>query len=493
MAGNLGLLTRLRLRHLRSGARFLLFAGGTDIDEERGFLDRAYQLYLLIFLAVSLALSWSQVIGIVADLAAGIGAAASSWLATELLVLMPALAILAWGISGLRETPLRMSSPDIAWLSRVVRPEEIFVVQIVGSVVCVCAIGALVGTVLATLAAEPWPSWMTATSLALLTARLFALDAVLPRSGTEPRARRVVTVFAGVTVVTLGVGLAVASGLLAAYVPRLFTPYALFVTIFVDAILLTGAVNWSGKANMAFVVDDNELYAARQSLRFLSLVNSGAYKEACRRRRVGCGRQVRRTWHFWSGRAALVSHAVVSLLRRPTSVLGVLQWGLLLVPLGALLIAAQVDVGVLLAWYVTTALALRNPSELAHVFREDCRNRLVRSQLPAGPLELLLLDSLPVIVIALGASAAATVPAAGLLGLEWLPCVLLAWAMVAALVLSAAFDDPQRGMGSGTLRLTGFACGALCLFVIGVVGILGAWPALVCALVIDALLAWSLR
>ena len=61
------------------------------------------------------------------------------------------------------------------------------------------------------------------------------------------------------------------------------------------------------------------------------------------------------------------------------------------------------------------------------------------------------------------------------------------------LVLSAAFDDPQRGAGSGTFRLTGFACGALCLFVIGLVGILGVWPALACALVMDVLLAWSLR
>ncbi len=40
MAGNLGLLARLRLRHLRSGARFLLFAAGADIDEDCGFLER---------------------------------------------------------------------------------------------------------------------------------------------------------------------------------------------------------------------------------------------------------------------------------------------------------------------------------------------------------------------------------------------------------------------------------------------------------------------
>ena len=46
-------LVRLERRHVRANARFLLFAAGTDIDEERDFLDRAYQLYLLIFMVIS--------------------------------------------------------------------------------------------------------------------------------------------------------------------------------------------------------------------------------------------------------------------------------------------------------------------------------------------------------------------------------------------------------------------------------------------------------
>ena len=65
MAGNLGLLARLRLRHLRSGARFLLFAAGADIDEDCGFLERTYQLYLVAIFAVVLALSWAQVVDLV--------------------------------------------------------------------------------------------------------------------------------------------------------------------------------------------------------------------------------------------------------------------------------------------------------------------------------------------------------------------------------------------------------------------------------------------
>ena len=144
MAGNLGLLARLRLRHLRGDARFLLFAVGTDIDEDRGFLERAYQAYLAIILAASLALSWAQVIDIVGGLRAAIGEATSSWLASALLLLAPALAILAWGVSGIRETPIRLSGPDMAWLARVVRPEELFVVQLAGSAAGIAAAGALV-------------------------------------------------------------------------------------------------------------------------------------------------------------------------------------------------------------------------------------------------------------------------------------------------------------------------------------------------------------
>ena len=56
------------------------------------------------------------------------GAVEVGWLriaASALLLLAPALAILAWGVSGIRETPIRLSGPDMAWLARVVRPEEL--------------------------------------------------------------------------------------------------------------------------------------------------------------------------------------------------------------------------------------------------------------------------------------------------------------------------------------------------------------------------------
>lgn len=493
MAGNLGLLTRLRLRHLRSDARFLLFAVGTDIDEDRGFLERTYQVYLAVILAASLALSWVQVIDIVEGLRATMGADASAWLASTLFVLAPALAILAWGVTGIRETPIRLIGPDIAWLARAVRPEELFVVQLAGSAAGVVVAAVLGGTLLAALAAGPWATWVTAAALALLAARLFALDAVLPRSAAEPPARRIVTVFAGVTVVALGVGLAAAAGFLAALVPRLFTPYALCVAVIADAILLTGAVNWSTKANMAFVVDDNELYAARNAMRFLALVDSGTYKEACRRRRARRGRQARRTWRFGAGQAAAVSHGLLSLVRNPASVLGLLAWGALLVPMGALLMVSDAGVGVLLSWLVCTCFSLRTPIELGRVFREDCRNRLVRSLLPFGRLKLLVLDALPALAVTLASSAAVTAAAAPALGAGAPLAVALAVALDLLLLLSCGLDDPAAPVRLGSVLVTGFAGAVVSLFLVGLASLLGPAPALACALLIDALLARMLR
>lgn len=493
MAGNLGLLARLRLRHLRSDARFLLFAAGADIDEDRGFLERAYQFYLLVIAAVCLVLSWAQVIDLVEGVAAVLGPELSSFLASELLVLAPALAVLFWGVQGLRETPLRLAGPDMSLLGRVVRPEELFVVQLLGNVLAIATAGALGGTVLATLAGGPMPVWAVATALALVTARLFVLDTVLPRSSAERCRRRTVTIWSGAVVIVTGVGLVLASGYLAALVPMALNPGMLLLVCAVDLLLLAGAVNCAGRANMAFVIDDNELYAARRALRFLAFADSEAYKEACRRRRGRRGRQTRRTWRFRQGRGALVSHALVSLLRRPASLLRLLSWGALLVPAGALVMVARPGIGVLASWLFSSVMVLRSPLELGHVFREDCRNRLVRSLLPFGRLELLALDSLPALAVTLVASCAVSGACSVALGVDAASAVLLSCALDVLLALSCGLDDPATPVRLGTVLMTSFSFAALALVAVGLLSVLGAAPALVCALLLGVLLARALR
>ena len=101
---------------------------------------------------------------------------------------------------------------------------------------------------------------------------------------------------------------------------------------------------------------------------------------------------------------------------------------------------------------------------------------------------------LPILsVLALAASAAVVVPMAHLLGVVAAPAVLLAWALLVALVLVAALDDPGHVRSVGSFQFTAFAGGVLSVFAVCLVGLLGAVPALACAVLVDVLLARSLR
>lgn len=489
MCGGLDLLARLELRHARSDLRFLLFAAGADIDEDRGFLERTYQLYLVVLFAIALVLSWAQAIDLVEGVHDVLGALAGS-VSFVLLACLPAVLLVCWAIAGLQETPLRLTLPDISWLARVVRPEEILAVRLVRIVALWLFAGALGGHVLGVLAGAYEPlAWAAFFAVLTLTTRLAALACALARSAARRRRRLPVTIAAGIVAVLLAVLLALVTPTLAFLMGLLFVPLALVA----DVLLVAFSLALAARANMAFVVDDNELYAARKSLSFLAFVNAGTYKEACRRRRFARRRKARRTWRFARGSAAYVSHALLSVVRRPSMLLGALTWGAALVPTGALLIAAGANVGVLLIWFFSVTLALREPLPLAHVFREDCANRLVRPLLPHATLTLLLLDALPMLAASLLLSVAVVVPTALALGLDAAATALLAVAVLLALVLAAAFDDPQHERSAGTFRLTAFACSVLCLFVVGLVGLLGAVPALVCAALVDVLLAWFLR
>lgn len=489
MRSELAVVARLELRHARSDLRFLLFAAGVDIDEDRGFLERTYQLYLLALCAVVVVLSWAQVVSLVEGARAVLGSLAGP-LALLLLALAPTVALAAWTAGSLRETPLRLIAPDIAWLARTVRPGALLAVRLVRNVASAAVVGGLSGYLLGVLALASSPLvWSALATVVLPAAWLLALLAGLARSAASRRLRPVVTLCAAVLAVLLAAALFLALPALVDLAGVYLVPVALLV----DALLVVASLALAARADMAFVVDDNELYAARQSLRFLALVNTGAYREACRRRQMGRHRQARRTWRFRPGLTALVSHALVSLVRRPSTLLGVLSWGALVVPTGALLVAARVDAGVLLMWYLCVLMRLRDPLELTWVFREDCANRLVRPMLPVSSLALLALDSLPAVLVAAVASTFVGGGAAALLSGNVWGTVALSWALLAALVFSAGFDDPQLAARRGSVRPTAFLAGSVSLLVIGLVGLLGVVPSLVCAVVVDVLLVCLLR
>lgn len=499
--GHIALLAGLEARHLRSGLRWAFYAAGTDLQEDRELSERLYQVYVVVIAAVVAALSWGQVIALVEVARSGLGTALSASLAAVALVAAPALMVLVGGISGLRESPLRLSAPDAAWLARTVRPEELLVVQLVKSAALCAAAGALGGSllgVLATgfLATGSLAAWALAGAAVLVLARLFALGVALPRSAAEPRRRRAVTVCAAVAVILAGGALLAASVPLAAFVPSLVVggPLPSVAALACGALLVAGAVGCARRADMAFVISDNATYIMRRSLGALALVDLGAYREACRRARSPHRlHRARRTWRFGAGRRAALSHALASLVRRPSAALGLLGWGGCLVPAGVLLMAGRVNVGVLLAWLLCAGQTLREPLELSSVFRDDCRNRLARSLLPFRPLELLVIDSLPALAVTLSASVAVTWAGAAALGMSVPPAVLLACAFDVAALLACGLDDPARAGRRGSARVTSAACTLATLLCAVLLSLLDPALALAPPLLVSALLAWSLR
>lgn len=494
--GRVALLAGLEARHLMSGLRWAFYAAGTDVQEDRDLSERLYQVYVVVIAAVVAALSWGQVISLVGVARDGLGTTLSASLAAAALVAAPALAILVSGVSGLRESPLRLSAPDAAWLARTVRPEELLAVQLVKSAVLCAAAGALGGSLLGVLATGPLVAWALAGAAVLVLARLFVLDTVLPRSAAEPRRRRAVTTCAALVVVLSGGALLLAAAPLATLVPSVLAggPAPLAAALVSGLFLAAGAVNCAGRADMAFVISDNATYIMRRSLGALALVDLGAYREACRRARSPRRlHRARRTWHFGAGRRAALSHALASLVRRPSATLGLLGWGGCLVPTGVLLMVGRVNAGVLLAWLLCAGQTLREPLELSCVFRDDCRNRLARSLLPFRPLELLVIDSLPALAVTLSASIAVTWAGATALGAPALPAVLLACVFDVAAFLACGLDDPARAGRRGSARVTSAACTLGTLLCAALLSLLDPMLALAPPLLVSALLAWSLR
>lgn len=480
MTGRLPLLAWLEVRHLRSDLRFLFFAAGTDIEGEQGLMERAYQLYVVAFLGIVAVLSWGQVLSLVAGFRDMLGVALSGAVASAAFPLVPAGALLAWGFAGLCETPLCLSGPDIAWLARVARPEELLCVRLAKSALAATVAGALVGALVGELAASSSVvPWAVALAPVTLLARMAAFLPGLARAAAPRRRRLAVTVAAALALAFAAVALAWAALVGLFVLGALLAPLAAALSLAFAAV----ALGVSRRADMAFVVGDSELFAARRSMRFLALVDAGTYREACRRGRLGRRRRPLRTRSFWRGRAALVSHALVSLSRRPLDALGLLSWGALAIPVGVALMVARPPVGVLLSWLLATGYSLREPLELTYVFREDCRNRLVRSMLPFGRLELLVLDSLPAFVLSALASGVVSWLVAVSLGEGPVVAAALSVLLDAVLALSAGFDDPLRA-GTGRTRLlraSGPSAALAALVVVSAASLVSAEVALACA------------
>jgi hypothetical protein len=169
---------------------------------------------------------------------------------------------------------------------------------------------------------------------------------------------------------------------------------------------------------MPKVIDKNAFYAESYSLRRGAIYGLDGYNDVRRQKRTA-SRGPFISFPLRSGGAALISRAALSHLRQFEGLLSVLIWGALAAPLAVFVLLdaplplpdyalASFDVTFdplvlkLYLWVSWLMLLLVYPAgarEMSRLFRDDTRNKMVRSKLPFNTLQLLIFDLLPSFIV----------------------------------------------------------------------------------------------
>ncbi len=116
MLYDIRLLLWLRVRHARTALVRLVHAGGTDLVEDRGPGERAYQLYLAAIAVVWAALMWAALLDATAAAFAAVGPASSAMALT--LGLLAPVTVFAWAaVRALRTSPVKLARADIPFVA----------------------------------------------------------------------------------------------------------------------------------------------------------------------------------------------------------------------------------------------------------------------------------------------------------------------------------------------------------------------------------------
>lgn len=328
-------------------------------------MDRWYQLYVVLVLLVTLVMTWAYLLNLAEGIGATLGVPGASTL-LGLLWVIPLVVCVTSVVHYLRTPSVPLTHPDIELLSGVLTPAA----WVVASAV---------------------PVLLRSVVLGLIGGRL--MGAVL-QAVVSPVALTLAVVVALVLAVALGW----ACGL--ARLMRL-VPHPCF--------------------DRASIVQSNALYADLQSMASWAAQAPITYEEQ-RRRRILAGRRPILSLPQTTGARLLVARALLSHLRQREGLKDLMEWGVFLVPAGAVLVASSADLGLRLMWMTLGSLSLGRARELTRVFRDDCRVRLVGDAIarPRTLFRLLLLDSLPAVALTV------------LLGLVAVACLSLPFSPIAS-------------------------------------------------------------
>ena len=368
------LLLRLRLRHVWSRAVWWAGTAGADLRSSAPG-DRAYVAYLALLLGGWSYLMTGAAIDLIFEATAAAGARA---LAAASVPWVPAILLAGYLIAGLRETPLKLGFPDLAYVagspvSRTTIVGAWFVPGVPLTLVSGCVLGLLIGV-----AASVAPDSVSAARSALVTAGMIAVAALGAR--------------------TLGW----AVGLLA-----------------------------RGGTDMVRLAESSSAYAQYEVYRPLVLYDASAAADIRRRIRLSA-RRPRGSMPGWSGRRAIVARAITGHFRQPHTLSGPFVLGLVVVPFGMVLLATRQSPVTLLAWlFMVVTLS---PRGMIRIHQASAERPWLHHLLSCDELALLALHSAPALAVALCGTAAATALIASLAGSTPV-LIILAMALIVLLTL----------------------------------------------------------
>lgn len=410
------LLFKLRTRHAWSEFVRWFYVTGSDLERDVSFTDRAYQLYVAAFIAIALVFIWLAFLDAAARMGMTLGVAVCAQ-AVGMLWVVPVVAFALFLAHYLRSCPVKMTHPDILWLSSNLVPASWVLSGLAFAVPIALVAGALGG---------------------------FAAG-VLLQSAVEP-----VAASAFFAAAMAG---AVALSWLSGMVRHLR--------------FVSPGSGWRVRMDMSSVVQANALYADLHPLRAWAVQSPSAYKEA-RRRRIMASRKPLFGLPDLRGRRLLIARAALSLIRQREGLADLVLWGAVAIPAGALLLtAASVDVGLILAWAVAAISLVPRSREITRVFPDDCRVRVIESVMTCSRFELLVLDSLPAVALVVLLSLAAVLFAAaiGLVAASLPAAVLVCLSMTASLAFAGGIDQVRPGAMRGGPPFELMAVGYMALVV----------------------------
>ncbi len=404
MMRDLALLLWLRWRHLRGRAQYWAALTGANL-QEASITERAYEFYLVLLFG-----GWfAMMMGIAADGARGIGADAGPAALSALTLaalLLPSTLLAILGARALRSSPVKLTFADVAYVgasaldTRAVALSSA-VREAVPAALIAGPLGYLVGSIAVGAGAGANTPWASAAMAALVTVAVLLVSwaAGLARvrfthhpwpAGTWIAAPVAAAALGFVLVTSRWTGVLARSPLDEAGVGYVIASVA-FIGIGVAALLVSAT-----RMDMVAVIEESALFAQLQVFRPLQVYDPVAYADIVRRKRLSL-RQPRWQMPSGSGSLALIARACVSHVRQPGSLVTPLIWGAAIVPYVA---GFALSPHRFLAYFPAVFVFVVGPyRQLLHVFGQDADRPSLREMLPFGNLQLVLVDSVPVLAL----------------------------------------------------------------------------------------------